>query len=89
VLEKMMFRPKGKIMINGLPRTMRNRKMRPLTTRRKEKKNTIEYVRKKKRTRTTNRSRGRVETRDMSKKNSLSKRRKRSHFFLKKIFLRK
>jgi hypothetical protein len=51
--------------------------------------NTVKDIRKRKRTRATNRRRRRVETKDMVKKNGLSKRRESRHIFLKKIILRK
>jgi hypothetical protein len=42
MLEKMILRPERKIVVNGLPRTIKNRETRPLTAfGRKEKKNTI------------------------------------------------
>jgi len=53
MLEKIMFRPKSKIMENGFPRTKGNRKFRPLTTSGKKKKNTVKNIRKRKLTRTT------------------------------------
>jgi hypothetical protein len=73
----MILRPERKIVVNGLPRTIKNRETRPLTAfGRKEKKNTIKNIRERERTRTTDAEgriiRRRVKSKDMMKKNFLS-----------------
>jgi hypothetical protein len=97
MLKEIGFRPEGKIMINGLPRAIGNRKTRPLTPRRQDKKNTIKNIRKREATRTTStdtkRKRRRVKPRNMIQKNGLGKRRKMRHddcfyFIFEKIKLR-
>jgi hypothetical protein len=73
MLEKMIFRPEKKIVVNGLPRTIKNRETRPLTAfGRKDKKNTIKNIRERKRTRTIDAEGRRVKSKDMMKKNLLS-----------------
>jgi hypothetical protein len=72
----MILRPERKIVVNGLPRTIKNRETRPLTALgTKEKTNTIKNIRERERTRTTDaegRIIRRVKSKDMMKKNVLS-----------------
>jgi hypothetical protein len=69
----MILRPERKIVVNGLPRTIKNRETRPLTAfGRREKKNTIKNIRERERTRTTDAEGRRVKNKDMMKKNFLS-----------------
>jgi hypothetical protein len=54
MLEKMILRPERKIVVNGLPRTIKNRETRPLTAfGRKQKTNTIKNIRERERMSTT------------------------------------
>jgi hypothetical protein len=57
VLEKVVFGPESKVVVDGLPRTLRDRKTRPLTTRGENKEDTIKDIRKRKGTRSSNRRR--------------------------------
>lgn len=45
VLKEVMFRPEGKIMVDGLPRAVRDGETRPLATRRQDKMDPVEDIR--------------------------------------------
>ena len=59
VLEEVVFGPESKVVVDSLPRTLRDRKTGPLTTSGENKKDTIKDVRKREGTRSPNRRRKR------------------------------